>query len=49
MTDNVGNLLTLLVRKLPLDLDRNLTAALGNNSAAAGGGGHLLDNITRIL
>ena len=37
MTDNVGDLLALLVRQLPLDLDWDLAATLGDHGAAAGG------------
>ena len=48
MTDNVGNLLALFVRKLPLDLNWDLAAALGDHSAAPGGSRNLLtcDNVT---
>ena len=51
MTHNVRNLLALFVRKLPLDLDWDLAAALGDHSAAPGGSGHLLtcDNVTKIV
>ena len=51
MTDNVRNLLALLVRKLPLNLNWDLSAALGDHSAAPGGSGHLLtcDNVTLVV
>ena len=42
MTDNVGDLLALLVRQLLLDLDWDLAATLGDHGAAAGGSGNLL-------